>query len=106
MFKALSALALVLVTAAAASAQDPSTALRASPSTTLRASPSTSLGTSLARMEQVIQSHVGSGSFMGTVLVARDGKVVLDKGYGMANIEWDVPNAPNTKFRLGSITKQ
>ncbi len=90
MFKTLSALALVLVTAAGAFAQDPST----------------SLGASLARMEQVIQSHVGSGSFMGTVLVARDGKVVVDKAYGMANIEWDVPNAPNTKFRLGSITKQ
>ena len=57
-------------------------------------------------MEQVIQSHVGAGSFMGTVLVARDGTVVLDKAYGMANLEWDVPNTPDTKFRLGSITKQ
>jgi CubicO group peptidase (beta-lactamase class C family) len=59
-----------------------------------------------ARMEQVIQSHVSAGTFMGTVLVARDGKVVLDRGYGMANVELDVPNTPATKFRLGSITKQ
>jgi CubicO group peptidase (beta-lactamase class C family) len=59
-----------------------------------------------ARMEQVIQSHVSAGTFMGTVLVARDGKVVLDKAYGMANVEWDTPNTPDTKFRLGSITKQ
>ena len=59
-----------------------------------------------ARMEQVIQSHVSAGTFMGTVLVARDGAVVLDKAYGMANVEWDVPNTPATKFRLGSITKQ
>jgi CubicO group peptidase (beta-lactamase class C family) len=43
---------------------------------------------------------------MGTVLVARDGHVVLDKAYGMANLELDVPNTPDTKFRLGSITKQ
>ena len=44
--------------------------------------------------------------FMGSVLVAQDGKVLLDKGYGFANLEWDVPNTPTTKFRLGSITKQ
>jgi CubicO group peptidase (beta-lactamase class C family) len=43
---------------------------------------------------------------MGSVLVARDGKVVLSKGYGSANLEWDVPNSPSAKFRLGSITKQ
>ena len=59
-----------------------------------------------ARIEQVIQSYVTAGTFMGTVLVARDGNVVLDKAYGMANIELDVPNTPDTKFRLGSITKQ
>ena len=57
-------------------------------------------------MEQVIQSHVSAGTFMGTVLVARDGAVVLDKAYGMANLELEVPNTPDTKFRLGSITKQ
>jgi CubicO group peptidase (beta-lactamase class C family) len=44
--------------------------------------------------------------FIGSVLVARDGKVVFRKGYGMANVELDVPNAPETRFRLGSITKQ
>ena len=43
---------------------------------------------------------------MGTVLVAKDGKILLDKGYGMANVEWDIPNNADTKFRLGSITKQ
>ncbi|HEX9256390.1 MAG TPA: serine hydrolase [Candidatus Angelobacter sp.] len=59
----------------------------------------------VARMEQIIQSYVPS-KFMGTVLVAQDGKVLLDKGYGSANLEWDIPNTPTTKFRLGSITKQ
>src|SRR5260370_19015480 len=43
---------------------------------------------------------------MGSVLVARAEKALLDKGYGFANLEWDVPNSPTTKFRLGSITKQ
>jgi CubicO group peptidase (beta-lactamase class C family) len=59
----------------------------------------------VARMEQIIRTYVPS-KFMGSVLVARDGKVLLDKAYGFANLEWDVPNTPTTKFRLGSITKQ
>lgn len=45
-------------------------------------------------------------AFMGTVLVARDGKVLFSNGYGLANAEHNVPNTPDTKFRLGSITKQ
>jgi CubicO group peptidase (beta-lactamase class C family) len=59
----------------------------------------------VARMEQLIQANVPK-QFMGTVLVAQDGKVLLDKGYGSANLEWDIPNTPTTKFRLGSLTKQ
>jgi CubicO group peptidase (beta-lactamase class C family) len=59
----------------------------------------------VARMEQLIKAYVPS-RFMGSVLVAQNGKVLLDKGYGFANLEWDVPNTPTTKFRLGSITKQ
>jgi len=63
-------------------------------------------GPSVARMEQVIQSHVADKTFMGTVLVVKDGKTILDKGYGSADLEWNIPNTPATKFRLGSITKQ
>jgi CubicO group peptidase (beta-lactamase class C family) len=44
--------------------------------------------------------------FNGTALVAEDGKVVYKGAFGMANMEWNIPNAPDTKFRLGSITKQ
>jgi CubicO group peptidase (beta-lactamase class C family) len=57
-------------------------------------------------MEQVIQSFVSNQHFMGAVLVARGNEVILDKGYGFANLEWEVPNSPAAKFRLGSITKQ
>jgi CubicO group peptidase (beta-lactamase class C family) len=38
--------------------------------------------------------------------VARGSDVLFSKGYGSADLEWNIPNAPNTKFRLGSITKQ
>jgi CubicO group peptidase (beta-lactamase class C family) len=58
------------------------------------------------RMDQVVQSYAANRKFMGTALVARDGQVLFSKGYGFANLEWNIPNAPNTKFRLGSVTKQ
>jgi len=57
-------------------------------------------------MEKIIQSYVADHKFMGSVLVARDGKTLLDKGYGFANLEWQIPDTPTTKFRIGSITKQ
>lgn len=60
----------------------------------------------MQRMEEVVQSYVASKQFMGTVLVARGETILLDKGYGFANLEWNIPNAPTTKFRLGSVTKQ
>jgi D-alanyl-D-alanine carboxypeptidase len=39
-------------------------------------------------------------------IVIQDGKVVLRKGYGMANLELGVPMAPDMVFELGSVTKQ
>lgn len=41
-----------------------------------------------------------------SVLVSLHDKVLFKKGYGLANREWDIPNTPDTRFRLGSITKQ
>jgi CubicO group peptidase (beta-lactamase class C family) len=59
-----------------------------------------------ARMDAVVRDDVDKGEFMGAVLVARDGDVLFDKGYGAANLEWNIPNDGATKFRLGSVTKQ
>jgi CubicO group peptidase (beta-lactamase class C family) len=58
------------------------------------------------RMDQIVQSYATDHTFMGTALVARDGQVLFSKGYGFANLEWRIPNTPDTKFRLGSVTKQ
>jgi CubicO group peptidase (beta-lactamase class C family) len=57
-------------------------------------------------MDQIVQSYVADQHFTGSVLVARGAQVVFSKGYGFADLEWDIPNSPNTKFRLGSVTKQ
>ncbi|MEK6323672.1 MAG: serine hydrolase [Acidobacteriota bacterium] len=58
------------------------------------------------KFDEYVNALVKQGRFTGSVLVARDGKVLFAKGYGLANVEFDIPNTPQTKFRLGSITKQ
>jgi CubicO group peptidase (beta-lactamase class C family) len=40
------------------------------------------------------------------VLIARDGKILFKHGYGLADVSNNVPVTPETKFRIGSITKQ
>ena len=59
-----------------------------------------------SKINKMMQLYHDYGQFNGTVLVADDRKVIFKKGYGLANMEWDIANEPNTKFRLGSITKQ
>ena len=56
-------------------------------------------------METFLQAHVATGEFMGTVLVARGDEILHSGGYGMANLEHDVPNTLQTVFRLASLTK-
>ena len=59
-----------------------------------------------ARLEEVASSYTSDNAFMGSVLVADGDKILLDKSFGKAVVEWDIPNTPGTKFRLGSLTKQ
>ena len=58
------------------------------------------------KIDALMKLCVEYGQFNGSVLVAEHGKVIFKKGYGFANMEWNIPNAPDTKFRLGSVTKQ
>ena len=60
----------------------------------------------VARMDQVVQSYVRNGTFAGSVLVARGSDALVSKGYGLANVEWNIPNSPSARFRVASITKQ
>lgn len=59
-----------------------------------------------AKADAVVKSYVRDGIFRGAVLVAKDGQVLFERGYGNANDEWQIPNTVDTRFRLGSITKQ
>ncbi len=59
-----------------------------------------------AKVDEYMNAAVRIDGFSGSILIARDGQPVVSRGYGMANVELDVPNTPQTVFRLGSVTKQ
>jgi len=58
-----------------------------------------------AGFDRQIQAYVHNGDFSGSVLVAREGRVLFQKSYGMANQEWSIPNSEKTKFHIASVTK-
>jgi len=59
-----------------------------------------------AQIQEVLSVAHKYRQFNGTALVAENGKIIYKSGFGMANMEWGLPNTPDTRFRLGSITKQ
>jgi CubicO group peptidase (beta-lactamase class C family) len=58
------------------------------------------------RMDQIVRSYSDNHQFMGSVLVAQGDKIVFERSYGDANLEWNIPDDSLTKFRIGSMTKQ
>lgn len=58
------------------------------------------------KLDRLISAYADYGKFNGSVLVAEKGNVIYKKGFGLADMEWNIPNQPDTKHRLGSITKQ
>jgi CubicO group peptidase (beta-lactamase class C family) len=42
--------------------------------------------------------------FRGAVLIAKEGNILLSKGYGMADVENQIPNTPQTRYRISWLT--
>jgi CubicO group peptidase (beta-lactamase class C family) len=61
-----------------------------------------------AKIDVYMQARVkySATKFSGSILVAKDGNAVYEKGFGIANREYDIPNSPQTRFRLASVSKQ
>src|SRR3954462_5261079 len=72
----------------------------------LEPAPSDTQSARLARIDQMLRQTYPADEPGAAVLVAKDGKVLLSRGYGMANLELGVPLRPQMVFRIGSITKQ
>lgn len=58
------------------------------------------------QIDQLLKRYAEYGQFNGSALVSEHGKILYKNGFGLANMEWDISNAADTKHRLGSITKQ
>lgn len=40
------------------------------------------------------------------ITIIKDGKIDFKKGYGLANLDYDIPITPDTKFHIASVSKQ
>jgi len=59
-----------------------------------------------ARLDRIFAEAYPATGPGAAVIVVQDGKPILRKGYGLANVELSVPIAPEMVFRIGSVTKQ
>jgi CubicO group peptidase (beta-lactamase class C family) len=61
---------------------------------------------SITTIDHFITTLAQQQLFSGTVLIAQNGKVLLDKGYGWADRDQRLLNHPATRFRIAGVTKQ
>lgn len=59
----------------------------------------------IAALQARVQQEAAAGTFAGAVLVAKDGKPVFERAYGLADRAHDTPNSLYTRFRIGSMNK-
>jgi CubicO group peptidase (beta-lactamase class C family) len=58
------------------------------------------------QVDALFADSIHSNTPGAAVLIARDGKILLEKSYGLARIETAIPISSDTRFRIGSITKE
>ena len=58
-----------------------------------------------ARFDAYLAERAQAGTFAGVVLVARDGRPVFRRAYGLADRRFDAPNREDTRFNVGSLGK-
>ena len=62
--------------------------------------------TTVEQVEKLMNEKYPASEPGAAILVVKDGKVLLRKGYGKASLKPDVANTPEMIFRIGSVTKQ
>jgi CubicO group peptidase (beta-lactamase class C family) len=58
------------------------------------------------RIAEFVRPFLERQDFSGAILISREGKILYAKGFGFADFETRAPNAPPTRFRIGSLNKQ
>ena len=59
-----------------------------------------------AAYDALLEPHFKDDQPGASVLVMKEGKVLYARGFGLASLELQVPNAPALVYRIGSVTKQ
>jgi CubicO group peptidase (beta-lactamase class C family) len=62
-------------------------------------------GTLDVRIDRLLMTYEDRGVFTGAVLIAKNGNVLLEKGYGPADRDGNRPNTPDTPFQIASTSK-
>jgi len=57
------------------------------------------------RVDAYLAPVVALDIFQGTILLARGDRILLEQGYGFANVEHSIPNSPRSVFRIASLSK-
>ena len=58
------------------------------------------------QLDKYMMAESSLRDFNGAVIVVQKGKTIYQKAFGLADREWNIPNTVDTKFRIGSVTKQ
>lgn len=61
--------------------------------------------TKIDKIDEIVNLYSENAGFNGSVLVAYQGEIIYKNGFGMANMEWRIPNKSDTKFNIASVTK-
>jgi len=56
-------------------------------------------------IDQLVDPYIKSNNFAGTIYVAKSEKVLYEKSFGKAIIEWNISNTNQTKYHLASVSK-
>lgn len=59
----------------------------------------------VGEFEQYVRPYAETNNFSGRILISRKGKILFNRAYGFANLEFGVPNDLNTVFHIASLTK-
>lgn len=57
------------------------------------------------KVDEYIDAHMQMNQFSGSILIAKNNQIVLNKGYGYSSYGFEIKNNQHTKFRIGSLTK-
>lgn len=61
--------------------------------------------TKAEQIHDLMAHYHALGRHHGAVLVAQGGEVIYEGGFGVANATWGIPNGPDVKYDIGSVTK-